>query len=154
MPTSSIPRIRGNLTSGEWPIHTVALDSSFLSILSDHSKEKAGLKAIPCLVNISLLFSPHALTRINTSPSVGTGTGTLSTLSTSGPPASRITAAFIVSGSRLLSVESRHDLLFSYMNTVRPKRRERSSRQNAVGRLKGTDDEVHGSYRWRPCGND
>src|ERR1700687_1057606 len=63
-----MPRTRGNLTLGEWP----------------------------CRVNSSERFSPNALTRISTSPLCGAGIGRLSILRSSGPPASWITAAFMV----------------------------------------------------------
>jgi hypothetical protein len=47
-------------------------------------------------VNSSERLRPNAFTRINTSSIFGVGTGMLSIFKTSGPPASWITAAFIV----------------------------------------------------------
>ena len=60
VPAASMPSTRGNRTPGEWPWG----------------------------VNISDRFSPNARTRISTCPGPGTGTGRVSTLSTSGPPGS------------------------------------------------------------------
>ena len=53
-------------------------------------------------MNSSERLSPNALTRIKTSPLFGVGIGRLSILRTSGPPASWITAAFIVVIARSL----------------------------------------------------
>jgi hypothetical protein len=49
----------------------------------------------PWRVNISDRLSPKALTRISTSSAAGVGIGRCSSLSTSGPPASWITTAFM-----------------------------------------------------------
>ena len=69
-------------------------------------------------VNISERFSPNAFTRMSTHPASGFGTGRCSILSTSGPPGSWITAAFIMAPIAacaatgfVLGVRSRDEML-------------------------------------------
>jgi len=68
MPVASMPRMRGNLTFGEWP----------------------------CRVNSSERLSPTALIWMRTWPGDGVGMGSSVILRTSGPPGLEMTAAFMV----------------------------------------------------------
>lgn len=71
MPVASMPRMRGNVTPGEWP----------------------------CRVNISERLSPNAWIRISTSPAWGTGMGRCSRVRLEGPPGvCRIAARMVFGG--------------------------------------------------------